>query len=394
MLSNLDDSQSHAYDANTLARWTRSFSARSGVEAQVYFDRTWRNDTTRSTQDTLDASFQNTFGLGERNDVIWGAGYRHIDVAIDQKLAIANVLDHRLALQLFSGFVQDDFHVVPDRLTLTAGIKLEHNDFTGIEIQPSVRAVFKPSEGQSLWSAISRAVRTPDVIEGRDAVDVFYGAPFQGPGGDTYVPTLSGNPSLKSEVLWAYELGYRIQATDRVHVDVASFYNHYLRVIGINPVPTIFEPGQPFGMAELPWTNIANGHTAGGEVAITASPTDRWRVTAAYAMLYTDLHGAGHSADPTGAESSSPRHQANVRSSYDLATRWTLDGDVRFVDRIAGVPAYVTGDVRLAWHASARWDVSLVGQNLIDHAEQAAIPPYDAATQVRRGFYVKLVGRF
>ena len=41
--------------------------------------------------------------------------------------------------ELFSGFVQDEIAIVPQRLSLIAGAKLEHNSFSGFEVQPSGR---------------------------------------------------------------------------------------------------------------------------------------------------------------------------------------------------------------------------------------------------------------
>jgi len=33
-------------------------------------------------------------------------------------------------MQLYNGFVQDEITLIPDRLKLTVGTKLEHNDFS------------------------------------------------------------------------------------------------------------------------------------------------------------------------------------------------------------------------------------------------------------------------
>ena len=38
-------------------------------------------------------------------------------------------------LNLFSGFVQDDVTLVPERLKLTLGTKIEHTQFAGTELE-------------------------------------------------------------------------------------------------------------------------------------------------------------------------------------------------------------------------------------------------------------------
>src|SRR6185436_12348443 len=91
----------------------------------------------RSGSDSVDFSAQHTFGLGEFHDVIWGLGYHYSHNTLEKTNAFVTVRDPELGLKLFSAFIQDELRLVPDRLTLTAGVKLERNDFTGFEVQPT-----------------------------------------------------------------------------------------------------------------------------------------------------------------------------------------------------------------------------------------------------------------
>ena len=52
-----------------------------------------------------------------------------------------------------------------ERLQLTVGVKVEHNEFTGVEWQPSARMRWTPVKGNTLWASVARAVRTPSIIE-------------------------------------------------------------------------------------------------------------------------------------------------------------------------------------------------------------------------------------
>ena len=67
--------------------------------------------------------------------------------------------DHR-NIQLFSGFVQDEIALVEEKLALTLGLKFEHNDFTGFEIQPSGRLAWMPHERHTIWGRGSRRPNT------------------------------------------------------------------------------------------------------------------------------------------------------------------------------------------------------------------------------------------
>src|SRR6185295_3208709 len=104
-------------------------------------DHTCRNDSlAEASVDTVDLTLQYTFGLGEHNDVIWGLGYRFTDSRLQKANSPAvTILDHNQPLHLFSAFIQDEFKIIPDQLTFTLGTKIEHNDFTGLEVQPSAR---------------------------------------------------------------------------------------------------------------------------------------------------------------------------------------------------------------------------------------------------------------
>ncbi|HUG09774.1 MAG TPA: TonB-dependent receptor [Opitutaceae bacterium] len=379
---------------NTLGRWTKRISDRSGYEVQAFFDHSARDDLqAEASVESADLSFQHTLGIGERNDVIWGVGYRFTGAHLERSNSPAiTILDSDLSLHLFSAFVQDEFKIIPDKLTFTAGTKVEHNDFTGIEVQPSARFVFKPAINQTLWAAVSRAVRTPSVSEGEEAFSFAWGAPFIGPGGGVYVPTLVGNLDFKSEEVWAYELGYRVQPSHRVSVDVAAFYNRYTQLMGHQP--TGFIPGVPVGVMTIESLNTLRGESYGSEAVLTFAATDAWRLSASYSLLLMRLHGEPVD-EAEGFESNAPTHQLVLRSSYDFARHFSLDTQLRYVDNVVAVPAYATADVRLSWRPTANLELSLVGRNLLDdrHPEQASVLGAPTA-EVPRGFFGKVTLRF
>jgi iron complex outermembrane receptor protein len=379
---------------NTLGRWTQPISERSSYEVQAFIDHTFRNDSlAEASVDTVDLTFQHTFGLGERNDVIWGLGYRFTGSGLHQANSPAVIIqDDYIPLNLFSAFVQDDFKIVPDKLTFTLGTKIEHNDFTGVEVQPSARLVFKPAENQTLWAAISRAVRTPSEAEGKEFINFALSAPIVGPGGGLYVPTFSGNTRLQSEKLWAYELGYRIQPNPRVSLDVAVFYNDYSDVVGRQP--TGFIPGTPVGVMTVQAFNTLSAESYGGEAMLTIAPTDSWRLSLGYSLLMMHAHGEPAS-DAEPFELNAPTHQAVLRSSFDFARRASVDAQLRYVDNVSAVPAYVTADIRLSYRLTENLELSVVGQNLLDrqHPEQSSLIGMPTI-EIPRGFYGKITWRF
>src|SRR6185437_13606500 len=114
---------------------------------------------------------------------------------------------------LYSSFFQDQLSLGAVRVTV--GTKLEHNDFSGFEVQPSIRAAWTMDPTRTLWAAISRAVRVPTRLERDVAIDV------TDPAGNP-VAVLMGNRGFHAEELLAYELGYRWQVAPNVSLDLAS----------------------------------------------------------------------------------------------------------------------------------------------------------------------------
>lgn len=382
------------YGFSTLGRWSQHLSEQSGYEIQAYVDRSYRNDSlAKVSLDTADLSFQNTIGLGERNDFIWGLGYRYIDSRPTQaNFPALRLVDHDIDLSLFSAFIQDEVKIIPDKLNFTLGTKLEHNDFTGFEVQPSARLAYLPTDNQTVWAAVSRAVRTPSETEGKPLIRFASGFPVQGPDGGFYVPTRVANDNVQSEVLWAYELGYRVQPIKRVSIDVATFYNDYSHLI--SGLPGGFVPGIPVGTLEILPQNRLRGESYGGETVLTVSVTDSWRLSGSYSLLLMHLHGALES-DAEATERNAPTHQVVARSSYDFNRKVSFDSQLRYVDNVDAIPAYVTADVRLSYRITANLEVSLVGQNLFagSHPEQAS--SIGALTrEVPRGFYGKVTWQF
>lgn len=391
---NLADYSGDQHGFNTLARWTQPISERSSCEVQAFLDHSFRNDAQAEVSvDTADLTFQHTFGLGERNDVIWGLGYRFTKSRVQRvNNPAVTILDSEIPLNLLNAFVQDEFKVVPDKLTFTLGTKVEHNDFTGIEVQPSARLVFKPAENQTVWASVSRAVRTPSETEGKDFITFISGAPVVGPGGGLFLPTVVGNPGFESEVLWAYELGYRVQPTQRISVDVTAFYNDYTHLVSHQI--SGFIPGAPMGTMTIQPFNSMNGASYGSEAALTVAATDAWRWSASYSLLMLQMR-EGSAVTTESPEANAPTHQAVLRSSYDFTRHASLDAQLRYVDNVQSIPAYLTADIRLSWRPKDNLEFSLVGQNLLDdrHPEQASLT--GASTmEVPRGFYGKITWRF
>ncbi len=185
-----------------LGRWQQRVSETNTWTLQAYFDVTERDELyIGQTHHTADIDFQHHFQLAEHHDLVWGLGYRKISDEFNNSYMIALLPDERTS-ELFSGFIQDEIKLLEDRVRFTLGAKVEHNDYTGVEIQPSARLLWKMNADNNLWTSVSRAVRTPSQVEdnGSTVIEPLPIPPYP------KIPIL-GNPEVEPEEVMAYEAG-------------------------------------------------------------------------------------------------------------------------------------------------------------------------------------------
>ncbi len=362
---------------NLLGRWKRQLASGANVELQVYYDRSHRRTLNyfEERRDTVDVDFQHHFPAGGRQDIVWGLSSRITRDEVTNSRAVEFLPDHR-TLNLFSAFVQDEISLVPDRLRLTLGSKLEYNSYTNLEVQPSLRAAWTPNDRHTAWAAISRAVRTPTRLDEDVA--------FLGPNGQ---PVLLGNPDVVSEELLAYELGYRVIPTPDLLLDAAAFYDVYDHLRSFEPLA-----GGGFVFA-----NKLSAEAWGVELRSSWQAASWWRLHATYVLFGKHLSLAANSDDPTGGRTigDDPRNRYSLRSVMDLPHGFELDGWLHYVSELPfpRVEAYTELDVHLGWKWSERLELALVGQNLL-HARHVEFAPNPFVEAVQRSVYGKVTWHF
>jgi len=200
---------------NVLGRWTRRPSSRSEWQVQSYIDRTHRfvPNQIDEKRTTWDLDVQQRWDAHARHRLSVGGSYRYsADQTVASPLLAFDPASR--ATHLFGAFVQDEIVLSPTLLVI-AGTKVERNDYTGVEWQPSVRLRWMPTSVQTVWGAVSRAVRMPTRFDTDIRV-------FQGP-----ILVAVGNPDFRSESVVAFEVGYRVAPSPRVAFDLTAFHNRY-----------------------------------------------------------------------------------------------------------------------------------------------------------------------
>jgi len=363
---------------NVVARWSHTVSAKSDVTAQLYYDRTHRDipGTFGEDLDNYDVDLEHRARLGARHEVVWGLGYRLINDRVVNSALLAFLPPH-VARQWFTGFVQDEIAVVPNRFQLTLGTKVEHNDYTGFEVQPSGRASWTLGPSGTLWAAVSRALRTPSRID-RELFARVSPTSF-----------LAGGPGFHSEEELAYELGYRHQRGS-LALSVATFYSRYH---GLRSVEQLNPPAAD----TLVIGNGQDGESYGAEITADYWITKGWRVSAGHTELRIHVWANPGSTDTSrgATENRTPDRQFFLRSSADLPAHLRLDAGFRAIDDIANqqVPAYAELNVKLIWQPTAQLGLSVAGQNLL-HRRHAEFGAGAARREIERGVYGAVAWHF
>ena len=347
-----------ALGGNVVARFEHD-GDRSNLKIQAYFDNSEQESAGSGggfVLNTYDIEVQQSLALGSRNLLIVGGGERLNDYSITNQISLLFEPSSR-DLTLGNVFAQDTLQLAPG-LDLILGFKMEDDPYSGWSPLPDVRVSWQSNDKTTFWAAASRAIRSP--------------TPFDADVIEKVGPTvfLTGNPQFRPESLWAYEAGTRVQASSRLLVSLAGFYNEYNDLRTIEPASaTVFLP--------LQWGNLMQGHTFGVEAWASWQVNDWWRLSPSFTWLGERL------AFKTGAsgllgiaqETDDPSSHAALTSSMDLSRRLTVDATVRYVGALPNpaLRSYYEADLRCGWRVSPAWDVSISGQNLLhkEHLEFA-----------------------
>ena len=336
------------------------------TRAQVWYTRDNQQQVDLSIAiDTLNLQLMRSLRTGAHK-WLFGAGYR-LDLSdLEGDFTLTYDPEER-ARSTFSVFGQDEISL-RDNLRLTVGTQMEHNDFTGFEIQPTLRGVWEPRENHVLWSALSRAVRTPSLQEN----DVRYLIPQ---GGGNFIE-LRGSPDLEAERLLGGELGYRFRPAPPLAVDLVAFYNDFDNLQTLEDGTPHSSGGNTF--FPLVFDNKAQAESWGVELALDWVLSERWKLRAAYTYFTLESEIDSDSSDLffSDSDGSTPHNQANLRSYLDLGAGWELDGAVYYVDRrpLFDTDSYIRTDLRVGLRAAPGVRMSLGVQNAFEELHREADP--------------------
>ena len=358
--------------ANLLARWSRDDGPGARTQVQAYFDRAERRQpgTVDDRLDTWDLELQQTSRPGTGHDLLWGAGYRRqSDRLVSLAPSALQIVPAERKLDLWNVFAQDEYAVMPG-LRLIAGLKAEHNSYSGLEWLPTAKLAWQPDSLNLLWASASRAVRVPSRVD-RDL---------------TIPGVLLAGPDFDSEVAKVFELGWRSQPRSAVSYSVTLFHHRFSRLRSQDLAPG----GAVFG-------NSFEGRLSGVEAWGNWRVADRWRLQAGWTFQDLRLNARPGRAVLPGGEAqlaNDPRHRGRLAIGWDVAADMELDLLVRHVGSLPtpAVPSYTAVDLRWGWSLRPDLELSLAARNLTDRRHPEWGAPASRA-EIPRSFFLKAVWR-
>jgi iron complex outermembrane receptor protein len=383
---------------NLLGRWTHTVSTDSEFSVQTYFDRLDRHEVYGNyEQSTFDIEGQHRYRLNDRNELIYGVGLRYLDYANAPTPYVSLSPNKRDDYEM-NAFVQDDVTIVRDRFHVILGAKAENNSYDGWNFQPSGRLLWTPDERNTLWAAVSRGVRTPDYFDQYGRV---YYQTVPTPAGVPGEVQIKGDPRATAETLLAYELGYRVQATPTLAIDLTGFVNTYDNLRSYDAgTPQFLATPTPHLIVPAGAHDRLYGESYGFEVAGRWNATDRLHLTASYSLVSIAIHTrpGGDASNVIDIEQGTPRNQAQVHVRYDVTPKLEANAAAYYVEETeprGAVPSYVRVDLGLTYHPTANADFSIGVQNLLDDRHpEAGRGIFATASEIPRTLYAQFTLRY
>jgi iron complex outermembrane receptor protein len=362
---------------NLVLRWNHQLSGGANVLVAAYYDRTDREHT-GSFMETLDiVDLQALYNLSPRgrHTLSVGGGYRFARDRVTNISGTAFWPAHK-SLRWANLFGQDTVSLGDD-LNLTAGVRIEHNIYSGTEVLPNMRLAWKATHSTFLWTALSRTIRAPSRIDR----EIFIDAGSRG--------KLVGGPTFEAEKARVLEVGVRQQFGNRASYSMTLYralYDDLRTVKQVQAVPLLFE--------------IANGmvgETRGLEAWGSYQATPAWRLSAGVTLMHEDFSlkpGENDANNSSVRGNWDPRRMARLRSSLTFGEGRDLDVTLRHVGalRFTTVPGYTALDINLNWRLKPWLDLSVGASNALDREHEE----FGASNRLAlgRGAYVRFISRF
>ncbi len=374
-------------DSRVMARIDNRISADANQMIQVsWLKQSGSEIYLKEEFESIDIDYQMNF-IYQSLQLDWGLSYRNNDVASEESILL-NIDKGISNIQQYGGLFQIQYSFIPDKINLTLGTKLDHNDLTGWENQPSARLIYKPIKNHLAWAAVSRSIRTPALVEFdynfkvtgvsvADALGTNTGVDMLD---NLLIPSyLNGNDQVESENFTSYELGYRISES-QWSIDISAFhtdaenvavYEPNNQVEQFYPALALLQAGQIAQAAQaltrtqlnFDIISVAESTTKGFDIVLAWQPFDSLNAELGYSLTnFAYQLPAGTSAI---VGNDSINRQVFVKANYALSESHKFLAALRVENSTAyNTENYTALDLTWNWQINSQWSAAISGKNL------------------------------
>lgn len=236
-----------------------------------------------------------------------------------------------ITLKEYAGYLNTQQSILNNKLTVNAGVRLDHHEMSGSQWIPQLGLTYTPSLYTSFKGIVSKGFRNPTIRE-------MYMFPPQ-------------NPDLEPESIMNYEVSLLHSfATSGVSMGLNLFL-----LKGNNMIQVGFVDGRPLNM------NTGEINNKGFELSLNYRATQKLLMAANYSFVDMENKIVGF-----------PEHKLYFTCSYNV-DRWNLSSGLQYLgnlytsvtDEISKNDAWLL-NVRVNYKAMNCLDVFLRGENLLD----------------------------
>ncbi|MBI4396655.1 MAG: TonB-dependent receptor [Elusimicrobia bacterium] len=196
--------------------------------------------------------------------------------------------------------------------------RLDQHSAFGNVVNPRFTAVCRAAENLKLSVNAARSFRAPSFLE------LYFAGPF-----------FSGNPDLRPETAWSYDLGAQFQPRENMDVSVTGFYTRLRERIAAGPTT---------------YNNSPRAEMRGVEVEVP----HRIKSVSSQAG-YTFLEAAGNSSTQSRYRPLrlTPKHTAHYRFTWTSSGGWNITNTLRYVHK----QFQLDGENGLKLPSMTLWDI-------------------------------------
>lgn len=300
-------------------------------------------------------------------------------------------------------FAENEWSVT-DTFSLTAGIRLDDNEFFGRHWTPRFYGVWHLSSDWTLKGGVARGFKSPDITQINPAI----GLPQRG-GANTW-----GNPDLKPEKSENREIGLYYDAGGPFSANITLFDTDYENKIANTGTRQLYYPdGTPVppdpitGRIYSTYFNISGATVRGVETAASYRFNERLKLKGQYTYLDssvegdTTILGFGYPLSDGQPLVATPMHSGSLTLDWQIleslssfattsyrgeetSIQWGKGGSV-----IENTQAITTVDIGTTWQATPELTLSLVGYNLTNKVREKEVDTDYSYAEDGRRFWVK-----